>query len=134
MSMDQLQRDGITGPHELADKSGLEAACDVVRELKALQRQQNIVARLTGLPNEAPNPMIDRHMDIDVIRNLYFDDNLQAALAEHFGNVFSSGGPTFSSRATAPARTSGTMTGTSRTAMPRSTCSTRAITIRSPSP
>ncbi len=86
MSRDQLQRDGLSGPYELADTSGLDAACEVVLELKALQRQQNRVARLTGLPNEAPNPLIDRHMDIEVLRNLYFDDNLQAALAEHFGN------------------------------------------------
>ena len=86
MSRDQLQRDGLSGPYELADTSGLDAACEVVLELKALQRQQNTVARLTGLPNEAPNPMIDRHMDIEVLRNLYFDDNLQVALAEHFGN------------------------------------------------
>ena len=85
MSMDQLRRDGITGPHELADKSGLDAACEVVLALKALQRQQNRVARITGLPNEGPNPLIDRHMDVDVLRNLYFDDNLQAALAEYFG-------------------------------------------------
>ena len=42
---------------------------------------------LTGLSRtNPPNPMIDRHMDVEAIRNLYFDDNLQAALAEHFGN------------------------------------------------
>ena len=82
----QLQQDGLTSPYELADKSGLDRACEVVLELKALQRQQNRVARITGLDNAAPNPLIDRHMDVDAIRDVFFDVNLQSALSEHFGN------------------------------------------------
>ena len=40
MSAVQLQQDGLTGPHELADKSGLDKVCEVALELKALKRQQ----------------------------------------------------------------------------------------------
>ncbi len=86
MTNDQLQQDGLAGPYELADKSGLDRACEVVLELKALQRQQNRVASITGLENVAPNPLIDRHMDVSAIRDVFFDDNLQSALSEHFGN------------------------------------------------
>ena len=40
MSVEQLQRDGLAGPFELADKSGLDAARDAVFEFKALRRKQ----------------------------------------------------------------------------------------------
>ena len=86
MSNDQLQQDGLAGPFELADKSGLDRACEVVLELKALQRQQNRVASITGSEIVAPNPLIDRHMDVDAIRDVFFDANLQSALSEYFGN------------------------------------------------
>ena len=86
MTNDQLQQDGLAGPYELADKSGLDRACEVVLELKALQRQQNRAASITGIGNVAPNPLIDRHMDVSAIRDVFFDDNLQSALSEHFGN------------------------------------------------
>ena len=72
MTNDQLQQDGLTGPYELADKSGLDRACEVVLELKALQRQQNRVASITGIENVAPNPLIDRHMDVSAIRDVFF--------------------------------------------------------------
>ena len=86
MSNDQLQKDGLASPFELADKSGLDRACAAVLELKALQRQQNRAAAITGIKNVAPNPLIDRHMDVDAIRDVFFDDNLQSALSEHFGD------------------------------------------------
>ena len=86
MSNDQLQEDGLASPFELADKSGLDRACAAVLELKALQRQQNRAAAITGIKNVAPNPLIDRHMDVDAIRDVFFDDNLQSALSEHFGD------------------------------------------------
>ena len=86
MSNDQLQEDGLASPFELADKSRLDRACEVVLELKALQRQRNRVAAITGIENVTPNPLIDRHMDVDAIRDVFFDDNLQSALSEHFGD------------------------------------------------
>ena len=86
MSNDQLQRDGLAGPYELADKSGLDTVCEVVLELKALQRQQNRVAAITGIEKAGPNPLIDRHMDVSAIRDVFFDDNLQSAVSAHFGN------------------------------------------------
>ena len=48
MSEDQLLRDGLAGPYELADKSGLDAVRDAVFELKALRRQQNLAAQKAG--------------------------------------------------------------------------------------
>lgn len=86
MTNEQLQRDGLAGPYELSDTSGLDAACEVVLELKALLRQQRRVESITGIENTAPNPLIDRHMDVEAIRSIFFDDNLQAALASHFGD------------------------------------------------
>ena len=85
MSIEQLQRDGLAGPYELADKSGLDKACEVARELKALRRQQLKVARIAGLEDPGQNPKLDRHMDIDCFKALYFDANLQSVLDELFG-------------------------------------------------
>ena len=85
MSAAQLAQDGLTGPHELADKSGLDRVRDLALELKALRRQQNKVVALAGLDNPYPNPFIDRHMDVGCIQALYFDANLQAVVAELFG-------------------------------------------------
>ena len=48
MSIEQLQQYGLTGPFELADKSLVDAVCEVGIELQALQRQENIVRRLAG--------------------------------------------------------------------------------------
>lgn len=45
---DQLRQDGLAGPCELADKSILDAVCEVAIGLKALQRQRNLLARLAG--------------------------------------------------------------------------------------
>ena len=86
MSIDQLHRDGLTGPHELDDKSGLAAVCEVAWALKALRRQQHKVASLTGVEYAGPNPYIDRHMDVSCIRDLFFDANLQSVVSELFGN------------------------------------------------
>ena len=85
MSAAQLARDGLSGPHELADKTRLDEVCEVALELKALRRQQNRVVAAAGLENAYPNPFIDRHMDIGCIRDLYFDANLQSVVAGLFG-------------------------------------------------
>ncbi len=86
MSREQLQQDGLAGPFELADKSQLDEACEIALELKALRRQQNLVAEKTGTANVTPNTMLDRHMDVRVIRDRFFDANLQAQVSDHFGN------------------------------------------------
>ncbi len=84
MSVDQLQRDGLAGPYELADKSGLDAARDAVFEFKTLRRQQ-VLAQKAGEDTTYVNPLIDRHKDVAAIRDLYFDANVQKAVAELFG-------------------------------------------------
>ena len=89
MSVEQLRRDGLAGPYELADKTGVDAARDAVFEFKALRRQQRLAAEKNGTDNPYVNPLIDRHLDVDVIRNLYFDANVQSAVAELFGNNLS---------------------------------------------
>lgn len=86
MSKEQLLQDGLAGPYELADKSGLDAARDVVFELKALRRQQNLAAQEAGTENNHVNPLIDRHMDVPAIRDLWFDANLQAVATDLFGS------------------------------------------------
>ena len=68
----RLQEEGVSNPYDLADKSYLDEACEVVTELKARQRMQNVMARETGTENKHPNPLIDRHMDVDVIKNFDF--------------------------------------------------------------
>ena len=80
MSMDQWRQDGLAGPFDLADKSQLDAARDQVFRLKALRRQQ-LAAQRAGKETNAANPLIDRHMDVDVIRGIFFDENLQAVVA-----------------------------------------------------
>lgn len=75
----------MTGPHQLADESGLDQVCEVALALKALRRAQNRVAALAGLENAYPNPFIDRHLDIKCIRDLYFDAEVQAVVGELFG-------------------------------------------------
>ncbi len=85
MSVEQLQKDGLTGPFELADKSILEAVCEVATELKALQRQQNIVLQLAGQPPQF-RTLIDRHMEFNVMRDLCLDGNVKSVVSDHFGN------------------------------------------------
>lgn len=80
---EQLTKDGISRAYELADKSGLEAACEAVMSFKAERRKQTQEEKTD--PNRA-NPMLDRHMDSAPIKALYFDDNVQAALRENFGD------------------------------------------------
>lgn len=81
---EQLQQEGLA-VFELADTSGLDKACEVVIELKALQKQQKRVETVADIEMPWPGPMIDRHMDIQVLQDLFFDANLQAAAAENFG-------------------------------------------------
>lgn len=85
MSVDQLRRDGLAGPFELADKTGLDDARDAVFEFKALRRQQRLAAEASGTDNPYVNPLIDRHLDVGAIRDLYFDANVQAAVTDLFG-------------------------------------------------
>ena len=85
MSVDQLRRDGLAGPFELADKTGLDAARDAVFEFKALRRQQLLASQKNGTNNTYANPLIDRHMDVGVLRNLYFDANVQSVVADLVG-------------------------------------------------
>ena len=83
---EQLRRDGIAGPLPLADISYLDKACDAVSKLKAERRAQLEKLRESGEPLESVrNPLIDRHMDVEVIRELFFDTSLQAAAKELFG-------------------------------------------------
>ena len=81
----RLEEEGVSQPYELADKSFLEEACEVVTELKARQRMQNVMARETGTENKHANPLIDRHMDVDVIKKLFFDENVQTVITENLG-------------------------------------------------
>ena len=87
--MDQWQDDGLAGPFELADKSRLDAARDEVFRLKAIRRAQLAAQRADAAQAAgqatAVNPLIDRHMDIDVIRDIFFDANLQAVVADLAG-------------------------------------------------
>lgn len=86
VSVDQLRRDGLAGPFELADRTGLDAARDAVFEFKALRRQQLLAAKKAGGDNSTySNPLIDRHLDVGVIRRLYYDANVQSAVAELLG-------------------------------------------------
>ena len=83
---EQLHRDGIAGPLRLADESRLDEAYDEVSKLKAMRRAQLQKLRETGESFEdVVNPLIDRHMDVDVIRGLFFDANFQAAIRELIG-------------------------------------------------
>ena len=85
MPATQLHQDGLTGPYELADKSGLDKVCEVALELKALQQQQNRVAAIAGIERVSPGPLIDRHMDVACIRDVFFDANLQSVVSELIG-------------------------------------------------
>ena len=82
----QLKQDGLAGPFELADKSGLEAVCEVAMGLKTLQRQQNLLARLAGQEDQQRwTTLINRHMTFDAMGQLFRDANLQAVVSECFG-------------------------------------------------
>ena len=85
MSIEQLQENGLTGPFELADKSLVDAVCEVGIELQALQRQENIVRQLAGQEPQF-RTKIDRHMEFKVMRDLCLDDNVKSVVSEHFGN------------------------------------------------
>ncbi|MYD43437.1 MAG: phytanoyl-CoA dioxygenase family protein [Gammaproteobacteria bacterium] len=87
--LNQLASDGVAGPLALADKSKLDQARDAVFALKARRRAQLQRERETGTTNTEPNPLLDRHLDIPVLHDLYFDANLQAAVKLAFGtNLF----------------------------------------------
>ena len=54
----RLYDEGVSNPYELADTSYLDEACEVVTELKARQREQNVIAREAGIENNNVNPLI----------------------------------------------------------------------------
>ena len=83
---EQLRRDGIPGPLQLADLSQLDEIREEISKLKAARRAQLQKIRDSGGSLESVvNPLIDRHMDIEPIRSLFFDANFQAATEELFG-------------------------------------------------
>lgn len=83
---EQLCRDGIAGPLKLADVSRLDEVCEEVSKLKVARRTQLQKVKETGESiDDVVNPLIDRHMDVEPIRSLFFDANLQAAVKELFG-------------------------------------------------
>ena len=84
MVTDQWHRDGLAGPFELADQSRLDAARDEVFRLKALRRAQ-LQAIREGTDDPGVNPLLDRHMDIAILREVFFDANLQSVVAELAG-------------------------------------------------
>jgi len=82
----QLQRDGLAGPFELADKSILDAVSEVAIGLQSLQRWQNTLATLAGQEDQLRHTtLINRHMAFDVVRELFFDANLQSVVSDCFG-------------------------------------------------
>ena len=82
----QLQRDGLAGPFELADKSILDAVSEVAIGLQALQRAQNSLATLAGQEDQLRHTtLINRHMAFGVVRELFLDANLQSVVSECFG-------------------------------------------------
>ena len=86
MSIDQLHQDGLAGPFELADKSILDAVCEVAIELQLLQRQQNVLAKLAGQEDQLRHTtLINRHMAFKPIQELFLDASLQSVVSEYFG-------------------------------------------------
>ena len=82
----QLDNDGLAGPIDLADVSRLDEACEVIVGLKAKRREQLQRLRESGKSLEsATNPLIDRHMDVDVLTDLFFDQSVQTCIKELFG-------------------------------------------------
>ena len=64
----------------------MDEAFDIVVDLKAQRREQLQKLRESGESLEnVVNPLIDRHMDVDVLRSLFFDANLQQAARELIG-------------------------------------------------
>ena len=63
-----LQEEGLSTTYQLADQPALDEACEVVTKL-----------------NTGPRALKDRHLDVPVIRNLFFDRKLQSVVAENFG-------------------------------------------------
>jgi hypothetical protein len=86
MSIRQLQQDGLAGPYELADKSVIDAVCEIAIELQVLQRQQNVLATLAGQEDQQRHTtLINRHMAFAPIQQLFRDASLQSVVAECFG-------------------------------------------------
>ena len=86
MSIDQLHQDGLAGPFELADKSILDAVCEVAIELQLLQRQQNVLAKLAGQEDQLRHTtLINRHMAFKPIQELFLDASLQSVVSKCFG-------------------------------------------------
>ena len=86
MSIDQLRQDGLAGPYELADKSIIDAVCEIAIELQGLQGKQNKLARLSGQEDQQRHTtLINRHMAFKPMQELFLDANLQSVVAECFG-------------------------------------------------
>ena len=82
----QLHEDGLAGPMKLADDSNLDEVFEEVSRLKVKRREQLQRIRESGESlNDVVNPLIDRHMDVPCIKNLFFDENLQTAVRELLG-------------------------------------------------
>jgi len=85
MPNEQLERDGLAGPFELADKSNLDTLCEIALELEALQGKQNKLARMAGLEDQQRwSTIINRHMAFKPIQDLYRDANIQSVVADCF--------------------------------------------------
>tara|TARA_E500000331_G_scaffold332886_1_gene356576 strand:+ start:48 stop:905 length:858 start_codon:yes stop_codon:yes gene_type:complete len=86
MPNEQLERDGLAGPFELADKSNLDTLCEIALELEALQGKQNKLARMAGLEDQQRwSTIINRHMAFKPMQDLFRDANLQSVVADCFG-------------------------------------------------
>ena len=84
--VDRLQRDGLAGPFELADKSILDAVSEVAIGLQALQRAQNSLATLAGQEDQLRHTtLINRHVAFNVVRDLFLDASLQSVVSDCFG-------------------------------------------------
>ncbi len=68
-------QDGLAGPFELAEKSILRVLSEIVLDINALRKNDAQV-----------NPdLVDRRHDVPMIRNIFFDYNVQSKFAERFG-------------------------------------------------
>ena len=64
----RLKKEGLSATYQLADQSTLDEVCEVVAEL-----------------NQGAYALVDRHLNVPVIRDLFFDGKLQSVVAENFG-------------------------------------------------
>lgn len=75
MSMRQLRQNGLTGPFDLADASVIGALSEAVLRLNESKKD-----------NRHVNPqLVDRHRDIEPLREVFTDANLRSATTTCFG-------------------------------------------------